>query len=70
MALEKKVEQLTELMSDLVLTVDKLVKNEEKTSKAIDLLIKDGNETRNTMNKLNLGLGEMRQSNNLSSINN
>jgi len=63
MDLERKVEQLTELMSDLVPTVDKLVKNEIKTAKAIDTLIKDGEATRNTMNKLNLGLGEMRQSN-------
>ena len=63
MDLERKVEQLTDLMSDLVPVVDRLVKNEMKTSKAIGDLIKNEEQTRKTINKLNLGIGEMRQSN-------
>ncbi|MEM6734890.1 MAG: hypothetical protein AAGC64_03265 [Bacteroidota bacterium] len=91
MDLEKKVEQLIDLMADLIPTVDQmakneeatsraierlikneeatskaiehLIKNEEATSKAIEHLIKNEEATNKSISKLNLALGEMRQSN-------
>ncbi|MEM0939709.1 MAG: hypothetical protein AAGI25_07950 [Bacteroidota bacterium] len=64
-------------MADLIPTVDqmakneeatsrainRLIKNEEATSRAIDYLIKNEEATNKSISKLNLALGEMRQSN-------
>jgi len=67
MDLEKKLEQLTFLMSDLVPSVDQLIKNESSTKTAIEALNVTIEEFRGNTNqsiaKLNLGVSELRQSN-------
>ncbi|MEM6814813.1 MAG: hypothetical protein AAF600_10515 [Bacteroidota bacterium] len=50
-------------MADLIPTVDQMAKNEEATSRAINRLIKNEEATNKSICKLNLALGEMRQSN-------
>lgn len=56
MNLEKKVDQLTEILTDLVPSVDALVLSQQKTDRSINLLIKSQLRT-------NLAIAELRQSN-------
>ena len=56
MHLEKKVDQLTELISELIPTVDKLALSQVKTDEQINSLVQ-------SQSKTNIALGELRMSN-------
>lgn len=56
MALEDKVNQLTELLSDLTPGVDSLVASQHSTDENINRLVQ-------SQSKANLAIGELRQSN-------
>lgn len=70
MKLEDQVKQLTELMADLIPTVDRLAQNQEKNTEAINQLVRQ--QEKNTeaigqiieiVHKTNAGMSEMRVSN-------
>ncbi len=54
--MEGQVKQLTELMADLIPSVDRLTQNQEKNTEAINQVIE-------IIAKTNLGMSEMRVSN-------
>jgi hypothetical protein len=56
MKMEGQVKQLTELMADLIPSVDRLTQNQEKNTEAINQVIE-------IIAKTNLGMSEMRVSN-------
>lgn len=56
MKLEEQVKQLTDLMVDLIPTVDRLAQNQEKNTEAISHVVEAANKT-------NLAISEMRISN-------
>ncbi len=56
MKLEDQVKQLTELMADLIPTVDRLAQNQEKNTEVIKELVE-------ATTKTNFGMSEMRVSN-------
>jgi ABC-type transporter Mla subunit MlaD len=56
MKLEEQVKQLTDLMADLIPTVDRLAQNQEKNTEAITQVVEAANKT-------NLAISEMRLSN-------
>lgn len=67
MKLEDQVKQLTELMAELIPTVDRLAHNQEKNTEAINKLTETTNKAFNqiveTSKKTNLEMSEMRVSN-------
>ena len=67
MKLEDQVKQLTELMAELIPTVDRLAHNQEKNTQAINQLTetttKAFNQIVETSKKTNLEMSEMRVSN-------
>ena len=77
MKLEDQVKQLTELMAELIPTVDRLAHNQEKNTEAINQLVETTtrinqvveintraiNQLVETSNKTNLEMSEMRVSN-------
>ena len=56
MKLEDQVKQLTELMADLIPTIDRLAQNQEKNSEIVNQLLE-------VTTKTTFGMGEMRLSN-------
>ena len=56
MKLEEQVKQLTDLMADLIPTVDRLAQNQEKNTEAITQVVEAANKT-------NMATSEMRLSN-------
>jgi ABC-type transporter Mla subunit MlaD len=56
MKLEEQVKQLTDLMADLIPTVDRLAQNQEKNTEAITQVVEAANKT-------NVAISEMRLSN-------
>jgi len=56
MDLEEKVEQLTDLLSELTPAVDSLITSQHNTSENINKLV-------NSQSKTNLAMGELRHSN-------
>ena len=70
MKLEDQVKQLTELMADLVPTVDRLALNQEKSTEAINSVAQNQDKTTKALQevievvgKTNMAMGEMRTSN-------
>ena len=63
MDIESKLNQLTDLMADLVPTVDKLVQRQDKYDQTLNDLVSSHKQIVSTQEKTNLAIGELRQSN-------